>query len=169
MSIKSSNRIQAMNEAAKKKFTVSLVCIVLICALVVSAILSVPVTAAGVGNAISAATVHGENTAAVVTITATVTVAGVPYVFEDPQRGTKLYIDIGDETFRFTAPDGYDSGVVWAQRMRVKDDGRITIHHHNSSLRFQCRVDITTDYCSGLLSNKENKNKYRILDPKGVE
>ena len=113
----------------------SLVCIVLICALVVSAILSVSVTAAGVGNARSGAAVHGENTA-VTTI---------------------------------TAPDGYDSVIVWAQRMRVKDDGRVTIHHHDSSLRFQSRADTTTDYCSGLLTNKENKNKYRILDPKGVE
>jgi hypothetical protein len=157
-----------MNEAAKKKFTVSLVCIVLICTLVMSAILSVPVLATSLSNAIPGAAVHGEN-AVVVTITATVTVAGVPYVFEDPQRGTKLYIDIGDETFRFTAPDGYDSGIVWAQRMRVKDDGRVTIHHNDSSLRFDCRANTTTDFCSGLLTNKENKSKYRILDPEGVD
>ena len=143
------------------------VSIMLIYALVVSAILSVPVTAAGVWNASAGADVHGEN-AVVATITATVTVAGVPYIFEDPQRGTKLYIDIGNKTFRFTAPDGYDSGVVLAQRMRVKD-GRIAIHHHDSSLRFHCHADTTTDYCSGLLANKENKSKYRILDPEGVE
>jgi len=151
----------------KGKLVYILVIVAFICALVMPAILSVPVTAAGVGNASSDATVHGEN-AVVSTITATVTVAGVTHTFEDPRRGTSLYIDISDKTFRFTAPDGYDSGEVHAQRMRVKD-GRVTIHHHDSSLRFQCRVNITTDYCSGSLTNKENKNKYRILDPKGVE
>ena len=168
MNIKSSNEIRAADEVAKKKLTASLVGILVICAFALLVILFVPLVAASIGDASSDTTSHDEN-AVVVTITATVTVAGVTHVFEDPQRGTRLYIDIGNKTFRFTAPDGYDSGVVMAQRMRIKDGSRVTIHHHDSSLRFQSRADTTTDYCSGLLTNKENKNKYRILDPKGVE
>lgn len=94
------------------------------------------------------------------------------YVFEDPRRGTKLIIiDSQEGTFRFTAPDGYDSGVVEARFMRVKH-GRITIYHFDSSMWFTCQINVNRDFCTGLMAVKASKWHYKhyiIRDPRGFE
>jgi hypothetical protein len=58
-----------------------------------------------------------------------------PYTFEDPVTGTKLHIDTDNRTFRFTAPDGYDSGIVKADCMIVLDfrSGRFIFIWHGAT------------------------------------
>jgi len=90
------------------------------------------------------------------------------YTFEDPWRGTAVTINEETGTFRFTAPDGYDSGKVEAARMRVRH-GRITIWHNDDDIRFVCRANLNRDFCFGLLLDKETWTRYLIYDPWGVE
>lgn len=90
------------------------------------------------------------------------------YSFEDPWRGTMLTINPECKTFRFTAPDGYDSGTVQADRMRVRH-GRITIWHNDADLRFASRANINRDFCFGLLLDKATWTRHLIYDPRGVE
>jgi len=90
------------------------------------------------------------------------------YTFEDPWRGTTLTINTKCKTFRFTAPDGYDSGTVQADHMRVRH-GRITIWHNDADLRFASRANINRDFCFGLLLDKATWTRYLIYDPWGVE
>jgi len=90
------------------------------------------------------------------------------YTFEDPRRGTTVTINTDNKTFRFTAPDGYDSGVVEAKFMRVKG-ARITILHRDAGIRFTCRANINQDFCTGVLLDRANHQRYIIRDPRGVE
>lgn len=90
------------------------------------------------------------------------------YTFEDPWRGTTVTINEEAGTFRFTAPDGYDSGKVEAERMRVRH-GRITIWHNDADIRFTCRANLNRDFCAGLLLDKETWTRYIIFDPRGEE
>jgi len=111
------------------------------------------------------------------TADAIVALLGEPYpvipspfdiIFDDPVRGTSLAIDTEGKTFRFIAPDGYDSGVVEAISMKVKK-GRITIRHRDASIRFTCQANINQDFCAGMLLDRINSQRYKIKDPRGVE
>lgn len=140
----------------RRRATAFLVSLALICVLVVPATHTMPVLAASLSN---------ENT---VVITVTVTGTTATHIFADPWRGTKLYVDINDKTFRFTAPDDYDSGIVKADRMKIKH-GRITIWHRDANIGFTCRANINTDFCLGWLRNRVNGEQYFIFDPRGEE
>lgn len=89
-----------------------------------------------------------------------------PYTFEDPRTGTKLYINTNNNTFRFTAPDGYDSGVIKAKHMRARE-GRIFIYHRDSDISAHLFVDVNRDFCFGSLFDWEAREKYRIYEPPG--
>jgi len=91
------------------------------------------------------------------------------FIFEDPVRGTTLaIIDSDEDTFRFTAPDGFDSGVVEADFMRIRR-GRITLFHNDSDIFIIARANIKRDWCLGSLYDKDNHKRYIIRDPRGVE
>lgn len=86
--------------------------------------------------------------------------------FEDPRRGTRLCVG-SDNTFRFTAPDGYDTGIITARRMRVRD-GRIFIYHRDGQLGFWCRANSERGYCFGVLHDRVERARYIIYDPPDV-
>jgi hypothetical protein len=90
------------------------------------------------------------------------------YTFEDPCRGTAITVNPDNKTFRFTAPDGYDSGIVEADIMRVTARA-ITIVHRDSDITVTFRANITRDWALGLLIDRTARDRYILLDPFGFE
>jgi len=90
------------------------------------------------------------------------------YTFEDPRRGTIVTINSDNKTFRFTSPDGYDSGVLGA-RFIGRKNGRFIILYRDASIRFICRVKINQDFCVGVLLDRANHKHYFVRDPRGIE
>jgi iron complex transport system substrate-binding protein len=91
------------------------------------------------------------------------------YLYSDPRRGTEMaIIDTDAKTFRFTAPDGYDSGIVEADRMLVTKRA-ITIIHRDRDITVTFRANIKRDWATGLLIDRESRNRYLIIDPFGFE
>ena len=95
-----------------------------------------------------------------------------PYPFEDPRRGTKFFINTNNGTFRFTAPDGFDSGVIKAKSMKVRNTGLgslIKIKHKDGKTRiFSISIDTGKDFCVALVNIGKKKN-YLLTDPPGIE
>ncbi|MGQ9570899.1 MAG: metallophosphoesterase, partial [Thermodesulfovibrionales bacterium] len=95
-----------------------------------------------------------------------------PYTFEDPRRGTKFFINPNNGTFRFTAPDGFDSRVIKAKSMKVRNTGQgslIEIKHKYGKTRiFSISIDTGKDFCVALVNIGKKKN-YLLTDPPGIE
>jgi hypothetical protein len=96
-----------------------------------------------------------------------------PYTFEDPGTGTRLRIDTDSRTFRFTAPDGCDSGVVEADCMMVLDfrSGQfIFLWHGDSEISlFAFAVDSEKDFCMAFARDRDTGQRYWLFDPPGIE
>lgn len=88
------------------------------------------------------------------------------YILEDPETGTGLFVNTQYGTFRFTAPDGYDSGLIEATKIQI-NGGQIIIQHKDGDIHFQCHINWDQDLCTGTL--KVDGIEYRIFDPPGVE
>ena len=168
-------RYSKLYRSLKKKPVLILGTMALICALVIGGG-QIGTLAGEVSEGISSPSgFAGDQTTSsatgATTVTGTIVAPGVH--FEDPVRHTHLYLDLDEKTFRFTAPDGYDSGTVYAQHMRVKD-GRVIIWHRDwgGGIFFGCNANINTDYCEGVLWARQGCwqwHRYVILDPEGVE
>jgi len=89
------------------------------------------------------------------------------YIFEDPRRGTRLFINTDDKTLQFTDPDGYDSGIVSPDNMRVLYGGRIMIWHEDNSLSFTCRAETNIGSCYAALLDLMASTRYLLDDPPG--
>ena len=89
------------------------------------------------------------------------------YIFEDPRRGTRLFINTDNKTLQFTAPDGYDSGIVSPDSMRVLYGGRIRIWHEDNSLSFTCRAETNIGSCYAALFDLMTSTRYLLDDPPG--
>ena len=85
-------------------------------------------------------------------------------VYEDPYRGTKLSVNFDDKTFRFTTPDGYDTGVIQATNLVIRGD-RITLRCTNRNLRFDCSINTVQDICEGRLFDNQRGRVYVIYNP----
>jgi hypothetical protein len=90
-----------------------------------------------------------------------------PYTFEDPGTGTKLHIDTDNRTFRFTAPDGYDSGIVEADCMVVLHfpSGQfIFIWHGDSEISlFAFAVDSEKGSCLAFATDRDTGQRYWLF------
>ena len=95
------------------------------------------------------------------------------YTFEDPRRGTELYINAHDKLFRLTSPDGYDSGVVEAKYMRVLDlPGGESIYISHWSREISLFASGMAGRKDSLLAFAIDRQKRQILwlfDPLGIE
>ena len=96
-----------------------------------------------------------------------------PYSFEDPGIGTRLHIDTDNRTFRFIAPDGYNSGIVKADCMMVVDtrSGQfIFLWHGDSEISlFAFAVDREEDFCMAFARDMDTGQRYWLVDPPGIE
>jgi hypothetical protein len=94
-------------------------------------------------------------------------------IFQDPARGTELRVNTDSRTFQFTAPDGYDSGVVEAEHMIVCDALRvqfILIWHGDSQISlFAFAVGCENDFCIAFATDMETGQRYCLVDPPGIE
>jgi hypothetical protein len=90
-----------------------------------------------------------------------------PYTFEDPVTGTKLHIDTDNRTFRFTAPDGYDSGIVEADCMVVlhfRSGQFIFIWHGDGEISlFAFAVDSGKDSCLAFATDRDTGQRYWLF------
>jgi hypothetical protein len=91
-----------------------------------------------------------------------------PYTFEDPVTGTQLHIDTDNRTFRFTAPDGYDSGIVEADCMVVlhfRSGQFIFIWHGDSEISlFAFAVDSEKDSCLAFATDRDTGQRYWLFE-----
>jgi len=93
--------------------------------------------------------------------------AGHVYLFHDPVQGTELYVDTGSVVYRFTAPDGYDTGTVRAVRMLSKSN-LIVINDRVKGFNFNCNIDFKENLCHGQVSDRRDGGylrKYSIFAP----
>jgi len=94
-------------------------------------------------------------------------------IFEDPKRGTRLYINAHNKTFQFVAPDGYNSGIIQSKCMIVHDTFGTSltfIMHWDSKVILTTRtVKPQKDLLSVLLMDKETWQIYRLNDPRGLQ
>jgi len=95
------------------------------------------------------------------------------HIFQDPRRGTSLYIGTGSDIFfRFTAPD-YDSGIVLVEHMIARDTrgGQFSRISYSDSeiMLFAFAMDGRRDFCQARVIDLETGQMYRLLDPPGIE
>lgn len=95
---------------------------------------------------------------------------GHVYIFRDPVRGTELYVNTGSGVYRFTAPDGYDTGTVHAVQMHINGGILIQINDFIPGFNFNCNIDFMANHCIGNLRNLLNKNYPRsyLIDAPAV-
>ena len=91
----------------------------------------------------------------------TLTVTVWSYIFEDPQRGTMLYLNVDDKIMRFTAPDGFDTGEVNNVDM-VARNNKITIRGIDYYVTIEAGLDAS---CYGQIFDRERGQRYFIYDP----
>ncbi len=94
------------------------------------------------------------------------------YGFGDPQRGTKLCVDTAEQTFRFTAPDGYDSGTIKAQFMKLRNiQGyqSIIIKHSDCEIRLLASTLGARDFLVAQATDRKKGKTYYLIDPPGIE
>jgi hypothetical protein len=80
-------------------------------------------------------------------------------IFQDTQRGTTLYVNTLEGTFRLTGPDGYDTGVVKARSMRSRD-GWIWIWHMDDNFHFNFNANSDSGYCYAYLWDFDTMEYY---------
>jgi len=106
--------------------------------------------------------------AALTTDTAPQTEAGHAYLFHDPINGTELYVSTGSGVYRFTSPDGYDTGTVRAAQMHITPDVVIQINDFSRGFNFNCNINFKANWCSGNLHDRQGGDQgghYHICAP----
>jgi hypothetical protein len=92
-------------------------------------------------------------------------------IYHDPCAGTELRVNTDNKTFQFTAPDGYDSGVVEADCMMVCDALRvqfILICHSDSEISlFAFAVGCENGFCIAFARDMQTGERYWLFDPPG--
>jgi hypothetical protein len=98
------------------------------------------------------------------------------YIFEDPVHKTTLAVNTHNRTFQFTAPDGYDSGVIKAKDW-ISYGGSIFASGSNACNGWTNMVcfnaNAATDRCIGSVlaigKYPQLMKTYTIFDPPGFE
>ncbi|MFO8009621.1 MAG: hypothetical protein R6U89_02300 [Dehalococcoidia bacterium] len=85
------------------------------------------------------------------------------HFFRDLATGTSLCINTNN-TFRLIDPDGYSTGVVWAQQMVFKEHD-VSVWHQDQRFSFTCHASLRTGFCFGWLIDRLYSRSYRVLDP----
>ena len=99
------------------------------------------------------------------------------HIFADPWTNARLYVNVSDKTFRFTAQDGFDTGVVYDEMMVVVRVGPpalgiTTILISYSSGGVVCSaiaIDADIDLCLLTVLDFKAGAFYVLFDPPGVE
>lgn len=95
------------------------------------------------------------------------------YYFEDPQKESELYIYSDYDIFRFTSPEGYDSGPVQANYMKVTEfRNRLSIcinHRSESMVLVAVTMPSAPDSCFAFVIDRERHRIMRMVDPPGIE
>ncbi|MFC2000653.1 PKD domain-containing protein [Chloroflexota bacterium] len=110
------------------------------------------------------------------TTTKTCSVTTWSHIFDDPRRNTTLYINVSDKAFRFTAPDGFDTGTVYAPRMVTVDLDRATgvtlilvSYRSRDFSLFALAIGGRADICLARAWRFGHWREYALYDPPGVE
>ncbi len=95
------------------------------------------------------------------------------YTFHDPTRGTTLYLNTAEKTFRFTSPSGFDSGVREATWMQVQtfsgERVHINMYYRGESFRVIVHAHVWQDFCETWVYRPHRVTLYRLVDPVGFE
>jgi len=95
------------------------------------------------------------------------------HTFEDPRRGTELYVNTHDRLFRLTSPDGYDSGVIEAKYMMVLDLPKgqaIRIRHWSREISlFASGWAGRQDTLFAFAIDGQERRIHWLFDPPGIE
>jgi len=91
------------------------------------------------------------------------------YTFEDPWRGNRLLLSDAEDVFRFWSPDGYDSGPVAADCMRIVQrrwGEEISVVYFGRELMLLARtVGTTRGFMVAWAVDRERHQFYRLVDP----
>jgi hypothetical protein len=140
----------------RKRQVVSRILKVLVC-LLITVVLASSVGLFSVPNSVDADTTTGAGLQSG---------GGHAYLFRDPVRGTELYVDTGSGVYRFTAPDGYDTGTIQARQMHINGNILIQINDSIHGFNFNCNINFVANHCIGNLTDLLDKNypRYYLIN-----